>query len=294
MTDDVKAALELWRETTAKPCRCLDCEAARTLLAHIDGEAARTAEAVARAREETREACARQIEALAPDADATPLYVCDVRATPLDATPLADELRAVKAERDRFAHETAELRSSVGTLKAHLSAAMKRAEKAEARVAELKLELGARVDRLSAQVVTLAQQREELRRRIHDACPSPDEGGRIHAGGRIVCGQCHDSEVQHLRNELARLTSEVPGLSPGPAYTAADVDAIERHRGRPYERLRATVAKADEAVRALCGLAAKYDPRASRSGGASYIADADASAEWRVVVDLLAKYPEGT
>jgi hypothetical protein len=140
------------------------------------------------------------------------------------------------------------------------------------------------------------------------------------------------ARAERTEAELARRTSDVPGLSPGPAYTAADVDAIERHRGKPYERLRATVADRDEAVtrareemreacerhyrklldaaaalreraekaeadrdeavRALRGLAAKYDPRASRSGGASYIADADASAEWRVVVDLLAKHPE--
>lgn len=56
---------------------------------------------------------------------------------------------------------------------------------------------------LKSELSKARRERDELRQRILDSCPSPDEGGRIHAGGRIVCGQCHDSEVRHLRAQLA-------------------------------------------------------------------------------------------
>jgi hypothetical protein len=93
---------------------------AGALLAHIDGEAARTAEAVARAGEEMREACEMALRASAEEAahrDDAALAIHMHRAAdlvedvPLTATPLADELRALR----------------------------ERAEKAEARVAELSL-----------------------------------------------------------------------------------------------------------------------------------------------------------
>ena len=42
-----------------------------------------------------------------------------------------------------------------------------------------------------------------------------------------------------------RLTEPIEGISPGPVYTLADVDRIEVARGRPYERLRATVAEVE-------------------------------------------------
>lgn len=62
----------------------------------------------------------------------------------------------------------------------------------------------------------------------------------------------HDLEVARLtrkldeaRAEVERLTRPIDGLSPGPVYTLADVKRIEQVRGKPYERLRATVAEVD-------------------------------------------------
>lgn len=60
-----------------------------------------------------------------------------------------------------------------------------------------------------AHLDAVTAERDELRQRIFDSCPSPDEGGRIHAGGRVVCGQCHDSEVRHLMNERDALRAQV-------------------------------------------------------------------------------------
>lgn len=58
-------------------------------------------------------------------------------------------------------------------------------------------------------------------------------------------------ERDEARAEVERRNSVVPGLSAGPAYALADVDLIDAHRGRPYERLRATVAQRDRLVAAL-------------------------------------------
>lgn len=67
----------------------------------------------------------------------------------------------------------------------------------------------AHLDGLATRIAELERERDELRQRILDSCPSPDEDGRIHAGGRIVCGQCHDSEVRHLTNERDAARAQV-------------------------------------------------------------------------------------
>jgi len=158
MSDDVKAAVELWRETAGK-CRCLDCRAAMTLLAHIDGEAARTAEAVARAREEMREACEVALRRCATDIinDGGDQQMAihmhraadRVEDVPLTSTPLADEVRALKAFNDQLgaAHQ----------------ATADRAEKAEARVKELEAQVDSLLDdvRLRATV----DERDAMRER---------------------------------------------------------------------------------------------------------------------------------
>jgi len=53
------------------------------------------------------------------------------------------------------------------------------------------------------------------------------------------------------RADVARLTAPIDGLSPGPEYTLADVDRIEAVRGKPYERLRATVLELDAVTKLL-------------------------------------------
>ena len=64
------------------------------LLAHLDGEPARTQAACDRRAEEVREACAQRLVGnLATRGDA----IDAVRATPLTATPLADENAALRA-----------------------------------------------------------------------------------------------------------------------------------------------------------------------------------------------------
>ncbi len=139
MTDDVKDALNEVRECAANGSDPTTW-ALNHALAHIDAEAARTAEAVAREREEMREACARQLRCRLLDeaaklvdghlgefarlaavgqferavTDEVDAWAAEkVRVTPLTATPLADELerswdeiakmveRAEKAEAER-------------------------------------------------------------------------------------------------------------------------------------------------------------------------------------------------
>lgn len=44
-----------------------------------------------------------------------------------------------------------------------------------------------------------------LKKRIHDSCQFLQSGERVHAGGRVVCGQCHGSEVTKLKSEVETL-----------------------------------------------------------------------------------------
>lgn len=98
MNDETKAALAWIREMLGADRRPV----ARNLLAHLDGEPAR----LAAAREEQREACARRVKGAidrydySDDASEEAVHDACVDAcgdTPLDATPLADELRTLRA-----------------------------------------------------------------------------------------------------------------------------------------------------------------------------------------------------
>lgn len=121
MNGDVKAAVERFHEWEFDG---LDARDHKALLAHIDGEPARTAAAVAAAREETVAACAVEFERALAEGEAFTL-------TGL-ATPLADELerswqqtarmveRAEKAEAERDAlraqlHQAAERLDEFGS-----------------------------------------------------------------------------------------------------------------------------------------------------------------------------------
>ena len=163
MNDDMKAAVE-WLDWLAKSRSAWGAAHCRTLLDHIDSEPER----IARAREEQREADAkycpnclgvgfveRPVPCLYCD-DSTYDHQCPtgtqrqqcgcgaerIRSTPLDATPLADEL-------ERSWQETAKM--------------VERAEKAEARVAELELKLGERIARHDRDVRAVAERDEALR-----------------------------------------------------------------------------------------------------------------------------------
>ena len=73
-------------------------------------------------------------------------------------------------------------------------------------------ELQAELERCSAEVLSLTTERDAALKR------------------------CVDLEV-----ELTALSSPVPGLAETGPYSAADVDLIEQHRGKPCARLRETV-----------------------------------------------------
>lgn len=116
MNDDVKAAnwreritaaierITAWHSPMRIPADMTDPDIVLSdCLAHIEGEAARTAAAVAAAREEQRASDAQQLARIwygLPDAgraDHGPVAV--VRSTPLTATLLADRIAELEAER---------------------------------------------------------------------------------------------------------------------------------------------------------------------------------------------------
>lgn len=97
------------------------------ILAHIDGEPAR----LAAAREEMREACALDAEERVGCASTYD----EIRSVPLDATPLADELRTLRAKYD-------ELHTAAGNWLRQRDLAFDREEEVRARVAELEARLG--------------------------------------------------------------------------------------------------------------------------------------------------------
>lgn len=253
-------------ECSGWACDALDQGDVLALLAHIDAEPERLAAAVAREREEQREADVRSCPTCKGEGfmmrvrecpfcnDSTHDHECPtdevkvycacgaarIRATPLTATPLKDTLSAVEDERDH-------LKASLVTERKWHIEALERAKAAEAerdaallRVSSLQKAWDIDVKHLDAawklaeeaknRIEELEARVKELRQRILDSCPSPDEGGRIHAGGRIVCGQCHDSEVSHLRAQLAEAVEVLRGLMAAlSADPQSELDAMTIH-----------------------------------------------------------------
>jgi hypothetical protein len=128
MTDDVRKVLEMvphgYKADHAQLWAHL-----RILATHIDGEPLR----LAAAREEQREACARRFwDTVAAE---------KARSAPLTATPLADEIAALRAR-------VAEIQTSWDIDVKHLHESWKRAEKAEAELRGVEAER----DALRAQV----------------------------------------------------------------------------------------------------------------------------------------------
>lgn len=103
MNDDVKALRR----------RLINGEAPiDEVLAHLDAEPAR----LAAAREEQREACAvRGCAAMLASAPEVRCVGAEIRATPLTATPLADELERSWSEKAALADERDALRAAVAT-----------------------------------------------------------------------------------------------------------------------------------------------------------------------------------
>jgi hypothetical protein len=187
MDDATKAAVESWRREMADgDPDWLVRE--RRILAHIDGEPARTQAAreeaimawragaadrdelradcerrIAAAREEQREACALDAEERVGCASTYD----ELRSVPLDATPLGDELR--------------DEREVSQSLREQLIAAEAERDALRARVAELE-EYKEKGDD-----VQIAAQRLKFWAENPHACPD-------HFGARTACGQCFDSE----------------------------------------------------------------------------------------------------
>lgn len=192
MTDDVKAAMEVLRRrvvaTTSRrdntigvivvgpPCDCRSCSAceARTILAYIDGEPAR----IAAAREEQRELCAREVEDgetcrcdfLDSDAQCGHCIgkTCadSIRATPLDAMPLADRIAELERRMAVVLHAGPSTTLAVSVFD--------RAEKAKARVQELER----RIEGLLMGGVTV-EARDEWRERAQRAQAERNESTKV-------------------------------------------------------------------------------------------------------------------
>lgn len=128
MNDDVKAAVE-W--LAARLFGGDEVPAIRALRAHLDAEPARIAAAVAAAREEQREACAAQFFNQRTE------LVAIIRTTPLDATPLADELERSWQETARMVERAEKAEAEVDALKAQVERARAAVDAAKARIKEL-------------------------------------------------------------------------------------------------------------------------------------------------------------
>ena len=100
-------------------------------------------------------------------------------------------------------------------------------------------ELARTADRLNKDFYISQRERDaarmELERFRHGA---PIEGD-------FVCPNALAADAARAALEAA--TSPVPGLADSGPYTLADAEAIEKHRGKPYARLRATVMERDAA-----------------------------------------------
>lgn len=218
MNDETKGAIE-WLRTLDEDDR--DYYDAQRILAHIDGEPARRAAA----REEQREACALDAEERVGCASTYD----EIRSVPLDATPLADELRTLRARVAELEAENKDLKGTVPLVEEVRLAESKRdfwkarAKKAEAQVAEAHERLDEFGMRRDGERATVVKGIAAMRERIDEY--------------RIAWAKA-DAQV-------AALTSPVPGLAESGPYSLADVDAIEAHRGKPYARLRATAVERD-------------------------------------------------
>lgn len=108
------------------------------ILAHLDGEPAR----LAAAREEQREACALDAEERVGCASTYD----EIRSVPLDATPLADELRTLRAD------ELRALRARVAELEVDVQVETGLAADLRVRVAELEAHLGGMTEQWKAEL----------------------------------------------------------------------------------------------------------------------------------------------
>lgn len=202
MTDDIMTRVREWLESCVRVAtengvpEEADLEAAT--LAHIDSEPAR----LAAAREEQREACADWLEdTVLPEAAYS--VVREVRATPLAATPLADEIASLRAE--------------VVSLRAHQAAI----EAALEPSSNIETTLGGRVKALRARVAELeevaaryledkVQFHKTMSATLKDAAAQLERAEKAEA--RVAELEVVESRIEHMRtwlNEWKRKHEEV-------------------------------------------------------------------------------------
>jgi len=231
MQDDVKKAVE-WLRTLDVDDR--DYGEAQTLLAHIDGEPERLAATVAREREEQREADARSCPTCEGDgftmrvrecpfcSDSTHDHECPtdvvkvycacgaahIRATPLTATPLADELeRAWNTtakhvdERDAALARTKDLKTALHLEREAHGRALREAldPVVRAKMMEPPPPL-----LLAPDVAALVAERDALKARLADA-----EKLNEHYVSRIR--ELQEADVMTLLNEAVEVLRRVAG-----------------------------------------------------------------------------------
>ena len=246
MNDDVKAAVERFHTWEFDG---LDARDHAALLAHIDGEPAR----IAAAREEQRASDAEQLARIwyglpnAGRADHGPVAV--VRSTPLTATPLADEIAALRAR-------VAELEAAANTAGADASAAalraMARATKAEA-------------------------ERDEAQRGEQEAWRQADQmrAERDDERDQRIVAEVDRDRAHGAREVLGKLLVERDALR-------AQVEALERERDMLQTALRDNSAAHSETGKAL--LRAEAQVEAARAE-CERILDSMYSAEYRYAAD---------
>jgi multidrug efflux pump subunit AcrA (membrane-fusion protein) len=191
VNDDVKAAIERFREWHLYGSGAADH---RTVIDWLDGEPAR----LAAAREEQREACWDVVSDNHDEPYSKTLRA--IASMPLTATPLADEITALRARVAELEAEALRQRLILEGQRARLCGASARAETAEAERDELR----AWPCEHSACDLTLGD--------VADA-PCGDEPS--HPDGRLslwYCGRCWRREVGALRAERDALRARVAEL----------------------------------------------------------------------------------
>jgi len=218
MNDDVKAAALVVvkariREAlpTAGPTMALQTWEFDVLLAHIDGEDARRAAAVAAAREEQREACVQAIDALNPmecESDGVYLAVEAVRTVTLSATPLADRIAELERSEALFAAtakacEKAEAERD--EWRRQLRDAERYAAEQEMAYADLTAELAmvrAAGKELTLEFEGVEAERGALRAQVHAARAVCEA---VRCGSDCDSSNCYDSECLAARSVLAAM-----------------------------------------------------------------------------------------
>jgi len=207
LTDDVKAAVEWARGAVeshdlyrgARDERDGSVEHMRALLAHIDGEDARTAAAVAAAREEQR---AEDMLSLGREEQSS-WAAFRIKAAPLTATPLADELRDEREVSQSLREQLIAAEAERDEWRRQLRDAERYAAEQEMAYADLTAELAmvrAAGKELTLEFEGVEAERDALRAQVAEAVERLDEFG---SQATLADG------IQAMRLRLVKLRAQV-------------------------------------------------------------------------------------